>query len=55
MSYEERTEKGMINVLRPTELWKSKPKHNNSLEKVIESYHKVKFIQGVETYATSTK
>lgn len=38
LSYEERAKESMIKVLRSTELRKSKPKHNNRLEEIVESY-----------------
>lgn len=38
MSSEDWAHKGVIDVLCTTELWKSKPKNDNGLEEVIESY-----------------
>jgi len=38
VSYEDRTEERVINVLCTTELWKCEPEYNYRLKKVVESY-----------------
>jgi hypothetical protein len=38
MSRQEGTDESVVDVLRTAELRKSKPEHNNSLEKVVECY-----------------
>jgi hypothetical protein len=38
MSRQERTDESVVDVLRTAELRKSKPEHNDSLEKVVECY-----------------
>jgi len=38
MSCKKRTDEGMVNVLRATELRKGKPEYNDRLEKVVEGY-----------------
>jgi len=62
VSCQDWTEERMIDVFRSTELRKSKPKDNNSLEEVIESYGTYISIKPPRqlrmeggTYATSTK
>lgn len=39
MARQDGSEEGVVDVLRTTELRKSKPEDNNRLEKVIECYH----------------
>jgi len=38
MSSEDWAHKGMIDVLCTTELWKSKPKDDDGLKEIVESY-----------------
>jgi hypothetical protein len=62
VSCQDGTEERMIDIFRSTELRKSKPKDDNSLEEVIESYGTCISIKRPRqlrmeggTYATSTK
>lgn len=38
MSCQDGTEESVVDILRSTELWESKPKDDNRLKKVIECY-----------------
>jgi hypothetical protein len=57
MACQDRSEEGVVDVLRTTELRKSEPKDNDRLEKVIECYpsRSATFCQERESYAASTR